>query len=113
MRADIEIPAELILAPESGEEAARAPARIGNLGPEGAFVKTWAKVAQGTRVRLHFGIESHPIPFVIDAEVRWTRDGGIGLQFLNVPPYDRSVLDDYCQRRIEELRGGAGGGAQD
>lgn len=101
----MEIPAELR---EAANGAKKSEAAIGNLGPDGAFVKTSKKLEAGTRVRLAFKISSHPLPFDIEAEVRWAKDGsdgGLGVQFLNCPAYDRSAIDDFCQHRIEETRG--------
>jgi hypothetical protein len=102
----MELEASLVRADDLGSGAARAV--IFNLGPEGAFVKSAAKLDQGAKVRLSFKIASHPIGFAIDAEVRWVKPdgGGAGMQFHGVGAYDRSVLDDWCQRQIEETRGG-------
>jgi uncharacterized protein (TIGR02266 family) len=101
-RVDMEIPAELISASQTIEVA------IGNLGPEGAFIKCSRKPEAGTRVKLAFKISSHPLPFNIEAEVRWLKDGadgGIGVHFIDFPPFDRAALDDFCQHRLEEVRG--------
>lgn len=111
-RVDMEIQAEL-------QDAADAAAKlehvaIGNLGPDGAFVKISRKFEPGARVRLQFRLSSHPLPFDIESDVRWQREGaegGVGLQFLNCPAFDRAAIDDFCQHRLEETRGpGAGGG---
>lgn len=91
-------------------------AAVLNLGPDGAFVRCDAKLEQGAKVLLAFDLPSHPIAFKIDAEVRWVKageKGGAGLQFMKLGAYDRSVLDDYCQRLVEVSRGGDAGRAAD
>jgi hypothetical protein len=104
---------------ESAAPGARASAaKVENLGPDGAFLRTEAasRLEPGARVLLRFSIDSHPIPFELEAEVRWVRpgtDGGVGLHFVSIAPYDRSALDDYCQRRIDEARGGEASGLAD
>ena len=106
-RVDMEIPAEL---QDAQDGARRSEAAIGNLGPDGACVKTSKKFEAGSRVRLAFKLSSHPLPFAVLAEVRWQRDGvdgGLGVQFMDCPAYDRSAIDDFCQHRLEETRGSA------
>jgi hypothetical protein len=106
-RVDMEIPAQLS---DTANGARKSDVAIGNLGPDGAYVKTQQRLESGKHVRLLFKISSHPLPFDIEAEVRWFREGaegGVGLQFLNCPAFDRAALDDFCQHRIEETRGAA------
>lgn len=101
-RVDMEIPAELV------EATQKADVAIGNLGPEGAFIRCARKPEAGTRVKLAFKISSHPLPFNIESEVRWIMEGpqgGIGVHFIDFPPFDRAALDDFCQHRLEEQRG--------
>jgi hypothetical protein len=109
-RAELEIPAAI--EPLDGAAGA-APGSILNLGPDGALLESEAKLVQGARIRLGFRLPSHPIRFAIDAEVRWCKgEKRAGVQFSGVGAYDRSVLDDFCQRNIEERRGpGAATGA--
>jgi uncharacterized protein (TIGR02266 family) len=103
----MEIPAELS---DAQDGARKSEAAIGNLGPDGAYVKTSKKVDQGARVRLAFKLSSHPLPLDVLATVMWMRegaDGGLGLQFVDFPAYERSAIDDFCQHRLEETRGAA------
>lgn len=104
-RVDMEIPAAITDAGGKKHEVA-----IGNLGPEGAYIKTTKKFDSGAKVSIGFRITSHPLPFDVPSEVRWHRDGpdgGIGIHFIDFPPYDRAAVDDFCQHRIEESRGAA------
>jgi hypothetical protein len=112
-RVDMEIPAEVADIADGGR---KYDATVGNLGPEGAYVKSCAKIEQGAKVRLSFKISSHPLPIECEAEVRWARDGaggGLGVHFLDCPPFERAAIDDFCQYRIEESRGAGGGGGGD
>lgn len=111
-RVEMEIPAEI----KDAQNGKKAAAAIGNLGPDGAFVKVSSKVEPGSKVFLCFKLSSHPLPFAIESDVRWQREGaegGIGLQFLNCPAFDRAAIDDFCQHRLEETRGTGGGGGAD
>jgi hypothetical protein len=114
-RVEMEIPAE-VFEVVNGASGKPHQATVGNLGPEGAFVKSDAKIEQGGRVRVVFKLSSHPLPLDFEAEVRWARDGaggGLGICFLTCPMYERAAIDDFCQQRIEDARGGAGGGGGD
>ena len=109
-RVEMAIPAELF---EGEGRAAPHQATVGNLGPDGAFVQSDVKVDQGAKVRLVFKLSSHPLPLDFEAEIRWVRDGaggGVGVHFLTCPNYERAAIDDFCQQRIEDSRGGGGGG---
>ena len=82
---------------------------LANLGPEGAYIRTSAKVPIGAKVRLGFRLDSYPLEFDVEADVRWQRDGpeaGIGVQFRELARYERNAIDDCCQRWLDEQRGG-------
>ena len=81
------------------------PARLGNMGPDGAFIECDSTVAPGDRVQVRFVLDSFPVGFEVPAEVRWRREVvGFGVQFIGLCGYDRAALDDYCQRRLEAAR---------
>lgn len=106
-RVDMEIPAEIV---DAQDASRRFEVAIGNLGPDGVYAKASKRVDVGNRVRLLFKLTSHPLPFDALAEVRWQREGaagGLGLQFIDFPVYDRCAIDDFCQHRLEETRGSA------
>jgi hypothetical protein len=114
VRAPLEIDATVEPIADGGERGAvAARATIGNLGPDGAYVKTSAKLAQGGRVMLQFKLPSHPIGFAIAAEIRWVKPEGAGVQFVDFSAYERSVIDDYCQRLVDDARGAGGGSGGD
>ncbi len=115
-RAEIDVPAVVRVRDAREAGAREIPGAIENLGPDGAFIRTeaTARLAQGDEIVLAFRIDAHPLPFEIGADVRWVRTeppAGIGVQFKSVAPFDRTVIDDYCQRRIEEGRAAVEGGA--
>jgi len=108
-RVEMELPGELF---EGVGGKTTHHVTVGNLGPEGAFVKADAKIDQGAKVRIVFRISNHALPLDIDGEVRWARDGaggGLGVHFTTCPAFERSAIDDFCQQRIEDARGGAAG----
>lgn len=102
----LELPAEVVLA--SGD---RRQVSLANLGPDGAFVSCGSAASPGDRVELRFELQSHPIAFQLEGDVRW-RNGhrGFGVQFRGTSPYDRAALDDYCQCCLERSRQAMRGG---
>lgn len=52
-----------------------------NLSLGGAYVSLGRRLAMGTRVDLRFRIPTQDEPIEIGAQVRWSTDEGIGVQF--------------------------------
>ncbi len=63
---------------ESGEEG---QVRIADMSLGGAFIKTQAQMAFGTKLTLNVRLPKSDDALQLDAVVRWTKPAGIGVQF--------------------------------
>ena len=86
------------------------PVKLVNLGPAGTLVNPGSGVRLDACVRVRFRIDNHPLALDLKGAVRWasstqaSENQEIGIQFVDLGDYDRSILYDYCYRRLQKYR---------
>ena len=69
-----------------------------NLSLGGANVAVRAKLAMGTRVVLRFRVPTHDQPIEVGAQVRWSTDDAIGVQFDGLRAREVWSLNKYFEK---------------
>jgi hypothetical protein len=84
------------------------PVLITNLGPEGAFLEMPALdlLSHDRKICLDFRIESYPTDINVTAQVLYKKKepSGLGIQFFDLPPFERAAIVDYIIWKNAELR---------
>lgn len=74
-----------------------------NLSEGGLAVTTAIALPVGEAARAQFTLPGEAVPFDVEAEICWSDNKGrAGLQFQIVPPDQKSRLQDWLSRRIEQ-----------
>jgi hypothetical protein len=91
-RHSVTMPATLTIGEESSEQT------IKNLSLGGAYVETSIRVAMGTRVQLSFRVPTQEAPIETSGQVRWSAEGGIGIQFDGLRAREVWSLSKYFEQ---------------
>ncbi len=90
--------------------------RVVNLGPEGAFVSSENFLPVQSPIAIDFKIDSYPKEINVIGKVLWHKrsetERGMGMQFVQIPLFEKNIIIDYILRRYAEhqaKRGGAAG----
>lgn len=102
-RQDLRAPVELevdILAPE--EMASLATSTI---GAGGLSIRIAEVIPRGTQIDLSIKLPERKVPFLVKAQVVWSRPGELGAAFVDAYQNDREVLEGLA---VQALLGGDG-----
>jgi hypothetical protein len=91
-RHDLELPATIIVA------GVEHPSFIRNLSLGGAYLDHEERLAMGTRVQVRFRVPTHEEPIQTEAQVRWTSESGVGVQFDGLRAREVWSLNKYFER---------------
>jgi type IV pilus assembly protein PilZ len=93
-RAPIDLPVEITMKTSD----ARIQARASDLSLGGMFVQTSQPQPFGAEVIVHATLTAKKAPFALGAIVRWTRDDGMGLQFLPLGARETHAIMELTQQ---------------
>jgi hypothetical protein len=97
-RKDIRAPLELevdILAPEEIASLATSSVSAGGLSIRIAEV-----IPVGTRLDLSIKVEQRPVPLLAKAQVVWSREGELGVAFVDLFQNDRELLEALAVKAV-------------
>ena len=80
-RATIDLALEFVRKDARGADA-RVPGKVRDISLGGMFIQTTSPPPFGAEILIHVSFGPRKAAFVLPGVVRWTRDDGMGIQFL-------------------------------
>lgn len=71
---------------------------IRNLSLGGAYLDYGERLAMGTRVQVRFRVPTQEEPIETEAQVRWTSESGVGVQFEGLRAREVWSLNKYFEQ---------------
>jgi hypothetical protein len=68
-----------------------------NISASGVFVKASSQIELNKGARVVFNVPGHDKPFKLQGKIARIEDGGFAINFENVSPYFKKILDDILQ----------------
>jgi len=99
-RYDVEIDASVRI--EGDEEGQQASVTVANLSLGGCFLNYDERLPINRRVEVTFRVPTHEKPISVGGTVRWSADGGAGVQFDGLRAGEVWSLNKYFERLRDE-----------
>jgi hypothetical protein len=73
-----------------------------NISEGGMAVSTTVALSDGEDVQVQFTLPGHQVPLMAESKICWLRTGSLGVRLVSLSPEDKSVLQEWLSRKLEE-----------
>jgi ActR/RegA family two-component response regulator len=74
-----------------------------NISEGGMAVRTFVPLSPGEEVQVQFTLPGHEIQFLAESTICWWKTGHLGVRFVSLSQEDKSELQDWLSRQLEEM----------
>jgi CheY-like chemotaxis protein len=74
-----------------------------NVSEGGMALSTIVPLSTGEKVHVQFTLPGHEVPFLAESTICWLKTGHIGLRFVSLSQENKSELQGWLSRKLEEM----------
>src|SRR6202035_3784776 len=74
-----------------------------NISEGGMALSTIVPLSTGEKVHVQFTLPGHEVPFLAESTICWLKTGHIGLRFFSLSQEQKSELQGWLSRKLEEI----------